>query len=78
MMSNTKIALSDKAECKAGYLKGDAHFSREICLRRRKNLDLSPLTQRFVEILRRVVADNPMEPISPKRASRARRAAHGQ
>ena len=61
-ISSTRLM---KLECEAGYLKGvplrDAHFSREICLRRRRNLDLTPLTQRFVEILRRVAADDPAE-----------------
>ena len=60
-----------------GYLKGvplrDAHFSREICLRRRRNLDLSPLTQRFVEILRRVAADDPAEAAFAKAQSPGRR-----
>jgi LysR family transcriptional regulator of gallate degradation len=67
-ISSTRLV---KLECEAGYLKGvalrDAHFSREICLRRRKNLGLTPLTQRFVEILRRVAADDPGERVSPKR-----------
>jgi DNA-binding transcriptional LysR family regulator len=75
-ISSTRLV---KLECNAGYLKGvplrNAHFSREICLRRRRNLDLSPLTQRFVEILRRVAADNPAEPLSPKRGPRA---SHGE
>jgi molybdate transport repressor ModE-like protein len=70
-VSSTRLV---KLECEAGYLKGvplrDAHFSREICLRRRKSLDLTPLTQRFVEILRRVAADDPAKRLSPKRKGR--------
>ena len=67
-ISSTRLV---RLECEAGYLKGvplrDAHFSREICLRRRKNLGLTPLTERFVEILRQVAADDATERVSPKR-----------
>jgi LysR family transcriptional regulator of gallate degradation len=73
-ISSTRLV---KLECKAGYLKGvplrDAHFAREICLRRRRNLELAPLTQRFVEILRRVAAEDPAERSSLKRKSVQRR-----
>jgi molybdate transport repressor ModE-like protein len=78
-ISSTRLV---KLECRAGYLKGvalrDAHFSREICLRRRRNLDLSPLTQRFVEVLRRVATGDPAHGLSPKREPRARLAPRGR
>ena len=70
-VSSTRLV---KLECEAGYLKGvplrDAHFSREICLRRRKNLGLMPLTRRFIEILRRVATDDTIERLRPRRKGR--------
>jgi len=61
-------------ECEAGYLKGvplhDAHFSREICLRKRRNLGLMPLTRRFIDILRQVAANDTTERLRPKRKPR--------
>lgn len=73
-ISSTRLV---KLECDAGYLRSvplrDAHFSREICLRRRSNLDLTPLTRRFVEILRRIAADDSEEGRSPASQTRTRR-----
>lgn len=72
-ISSTRLV---RLECEAGHLKRvplrDAHFSREICLRQRKNLGLTPLTQRFIEIVRRIAADDPAERPRRKRQARTR------
>ena len=67
VMRTNSVSLSSarlvRLECDAGYLKAVAlrkpHFAREICLRKRKTGSLSPLTQRFIELLRAGAAASP-------------------
>ena len=60
VMRTDSVSISSarlvRLECDAGYLKTvllrKPHFAREICLRKRKNISLTPLTRRFIELLR--------------------------
>lgn len=60
VMRTDSISLSSprlvQFECDSGYLKAvplrEPHFAREICLRRRKNVSLTPVSRRFIELLK--------------------------
>lgn len=64
VMRTDSVSISSarlvKLECDAGYLRSaplrNPHFAREICLRKRRNANLTPLTLRFIDLLRAVGA----------------------
>lgn len=64
LMRSDMVSISSRRlvalETRAGHLASvplrKPHFAREVCLRRRRNGDLTPLAQRFVATLRRLAA----------------------